>query len=87
MIVSANFCTTRRHGSIRSMTKVTQSVFGGQWAMVRFIEAVETSDEMKRKQLMDEILKYNEEDLGATWVVFRWLREKALEVRDHDVAS
>ena len=24
-----------------------------------------------------EILKYNEEDLGATWAVFEWLRGKA----------
>jgi predicted RecB family nuclease len=25
---------------------------------------------------MGEILKYNEEDLGATWAVFEWLRAK-----------
>jgi predicted RecB family nuclease len=57
--------------------KRSQSEFGGQWAMAMFIEATETSDESKRKQLMDEILKYNEEDLGATWAVFEWLRTKA----------
>ena len=44
--------------------------------MAMFIEAVETRDESKRKQLMGEILKYNEEDLGATWAVFQWLRSK-----------
>jgi predicted RecB family nuclease len=49
---------------------------GGQWAMAMFVEATETSDESKRKQLMDEILKYNEEDLAATWAVFEWLRAK-----------
>ncbi len=27
----------------------------------------------ERKSLMDEILKYNEEDLKATWAVFGWL--------------
>jgi len=54
----------------------TQSEFGGQWAMATFIEATETSDEVKRKELMDEILKYNEEDLAATWAVFEWLRAK-----------
>jgi predicted RecB family nuclease len=59
--------------------KRIQSEFGGQWAMATFIEATETSDESKRKQLMDEILKYNEEDLGATWAVFQWLKEKASE--------
>jgi len=42
-----------------------------------FIEATETSDESKRKQLMNEILKYNEEDLAATWAVFEWLKTKA----------
>ena len=56
--------------------KRSQDEFGGQWAMAMFIEAVETSDESKRKQLMDEILKYNEEDLAATWAVFQRLREK-----------
>jgi predicted RecB family nuclease len=57
--------------------KRSQSEFGGQWAMAMFIEATETSDESKRKELMGEILKYNEEDLGATWAVFEWLRAKA----------
>lgn len=45
--------------------------------MAMFIEATETSDEEKRKELMDEILKYNREDLEATWTVFEWLRVKA----------
>jgi predicted RecB family nuclease len=56
--------------------KRSQSEFGGQWAMAMFIMAVETNDESKRKQIMGEILKYNEEDLGATWAVFEWLRAK-----------
>jgi predicted RecB family nuclease len=57
--------------------KRSQSEFGGQWAMATFIEATEASDESKRKQLMDEILKYNREDLEATWAVFQWLKTKA----------
>ena len=44
--------------------------------MAMFIEAVETSDEAKRNELMGEILKYNSEDLEATWAVFQWLRSK-----------
>ncbi|HXX17951.1 MAG TPA: TM0106 family RecB-like putative nuclease [Candidatus Acidoferrum sp.] len=56
--------------------KRQQDEFGGQWAMARFIEATETSDEGKRKELMDEILAYNKEDLEATWAVFQWLRAK-----------
>jgi uncharacterized protein len=59
--------------------KRSQTEFGGQWAMAAFIEATETSDESKRKQLMDEILKYNEEDLAAIWAVFEWLRAKACQ--------
>jgi predicted RecB family nuclease len=45
--------------------------------MATFIEATETSDDSKRKQLRDEILKYNEEDLAAMWAVFQWLKTKA----------
>jgi predicted RecB family nuclease len=67
--------------------KRSQSEFGGQWAMATFIEATETSDEVKRKDLMSEILEYNEEDLAATWAVFEWLRGKAHEMRDREVAS
>jgi predicted RecB family nuclease len=40
------------------------------------ILATETHDEAERNRLMAEILKYNEEDLGATWAVFDWLRKK-----------
>jgi uncharacterized protein len=51
--------------------------YGGAWAMATFIEATETNDERKRKELMDKILAYNREDLEAMWAVFRWLRGKA----------
>jgi len=53
-----------------------EAEFGGAWAMATFIEATETSDEGKRKELMDKIVAYNREDLEATWAVFKWLREK-----------
>jgi predicted RecB family nuclease len=56
--------------------KRTQDEYGGDWSIAKYIEAVETEDEGKRKSLMDEILKYNEEDLKATWAVFEWLRKK-----------
>ena len=54
----------------------TQDEYGGSWAMAKFILATETDDEVERNRLMAEILKYNEEDLGATWAVFEWLRSK-----------
>jgi len=54
----------------------TQDEYGGSWAMAQFILAIETEDEGERNLRMAEILKYNEEDLQATWAVFEWLRNK-----------
>lgn len=55
--------------------KRTQSEYGGDWAMAQYIEATETEDEQLRAKVIADILKYNEEDLGATWAVLSWLRE------------
>lgn len=46
----------------------------GDWAMAKYVEAVETEDEQKRQALMAEICAYNREDLEATWAVFKWLQ-------------
>jgi predicted RecB family nuclease len=46
----------------------------GAWAMCRYIEATETSDPAGRKEIMSQILAYNEEDLDATWAVLDWVR-------------
>jgi hypothetical protein len=54
--------------------KRTQDEYGGSWAMAQFILATETDDEAQRSARMSEILKYNKEDLAATWAVFEWLR-------------
>jgi len=54
----------------------TQDEHGGQWAMAKYIEAVETEDPDTRAKLMEEIFKYNEEDLAATWEVLKWLGQK-----------
>ena len=59
--------------------KRTQAEFGGDWSIAKYIEAVETEDEEKRQDIqdiMDEIIKYNEEDLQATWALLEWLRKK-----------
>jgi predicted RecB family nuclease len=53
-----------------------EAEYGGAWAMATFIEATETNDEGKRKELMDKIVAYNKEDLEATWAVFQWLQAK-----------
>ncbi len=55
--------------------KRSQSDYGGDWAMARYIEATETSDECVRKSLISEITDYNREDLAATWAVLRWLQK------------
>lgn len=61
--------------------KRSQTEYGGDWSMAMFIEATETSDDAKRKEVMDEILKYNREDLEATWTVFQWLKTKVPPVK------
>ena len=55
-------------------TNKRQDEYGGDWSIAKYIEAVETKDEDKRRDIMNDILKYNEEDLMATWAVFEWLR-------------
>jgi predicted RecB family nuclease len=50
---------------------------GGDWAMAQFIKATETGDETERNARMADILKYNEEDLEATWTVLQWVMRKA----------
>jgi predicted RecB family nuclease len=57
----------------------TQDEYGGAWSMAQYIEATETDDEATRQNLMNDILKYNEEDLGATWAVLCWLRSFGAE--------
>ena len=52
----------------------TMDEYGGNWSIVQYVRAVETQDEDQRKRIMDDILKYNQEDLLATWAVLEWLR-------------
>lgn len=53
--------------------KRTQTEFGGDWAMAKYIEATEMENQKERDKIIADILKYNEEDLAATWAVFSWL--------------
>jgi len=56
--------------------KRTQEEYGGTWAMAKYIEAVETEDPNVREDIINEIMKYNEEDLAAMWAVFQWLKKQ-----------
>ena len=56
--------------------KRTQDEYGGNWAIAKYIEAMETQNAEVRSQLMNDILTYNQEDLEATWAVLKWLLAK-----------
>ncbi len=56
--------------------KRTQEEYGGNWAIAKYIEAVETEDRRIRKSIINKILKYNQEDLEATWGVFQWFKKE-----------
>ncbi len=60
--------------------KRTMADYGGDWAIARYIRAGECRDETERAAIMEEILRYNEEDLAATWRVLQWARELDLTV-------
>ena len=56
--------------------KRTLNEVAGDWAMAKYVEAVETDDPKQRDEVMDQILEYNREDLEATWAVLTWLKSK-----------
>lgn len=56
----------------------SQEEYGGDWSIAKYIEAVETEDETRRQEMINEIIKYNEEDLKATWTVLEWLKQKRM---------
>ncbi|MEW6516592.1 MAG: TM0106 family RecB-like putative nuclease [candidate division FCPU426 bacterium] len=55
----------------------TLEEYGGDWAMAKYIEAVETEDEADRQARLEEIMLYNKEDLAAMWGVWEWLSRLA----------
>lgn len=58
--------------------KRTLDEYGGDWAIAKYFEAKENNDTARQKQLIDEILLYNHEDLESTWAVLEWLLTKKL---------
>jgi predicted RecB family nuclease len=59
--------------------KRTQDEYGGDWAMAQYIKATETDDEKLRAEVLDQLYRYNREDLEATWAVLEWLKGKTQE--------
>jgi predicted RecB family nuclease len=56
--------------------KRSMDEYGGQWAMAKYIEAVEIQDAEQRDEVVNQILDYNREDLEATWAVLNWIKSK-----------
>ncbi len=52
----------------------SQEEFGGNWAMAKYIEAIESKNDALRKTVVEQVLLYNREDLEATWTVFTWIQ-------------
>lgn len=55
----------------------SQDEFGGTWAMVSYLDAAEHPDPVMRRTIMDEIVRYNQEDLASMWKVVKWLGARA----------
>jgi predicted RecB family nuclease len=58
----------------RTGFKRTMDEYGGNWSMAQYIKAIETEDNSLRQKMMNDILRYNKEDLEATWAVLQWLQ-------------
>jgi predicted RecB family nuclease len=48
--------------------------YGGDWSIAQYLRASASSDESERRAVMEAILRYNQEDLRATWAVLQWAR-------------
>ncbi len=55
--------------------KRTQEEFGGTWSMAKYLEALETSNQTARDEIMTAITTYNREDLESMWKVFEWAQK------------
>ncbi len=54
----------------------TQEEFGGSWSIAQYFRAMQAQNPAIRTAIMNEILKYNAEDLLATVAVFNWLKAR-----------
>jgi predicted RecB family nuclease len=52
--------------------KRTMEDYGGDWSIARYLRASESPDEAERSHIMEEIARYNQEDLQAMAAVLSW---------------
>lgn len=78
-IMSKSVCLPLPTRSLKEVEKFVgferQLPGSGDWAIAKYIRAAEVGDPEAAQKVLDEILQYNREDLGATWAVYRWLRD------------
>jgi predicted RecB family nuclease len=55
----------------------TQDEFGTNWSIKQYVRARDTADGTVRRETMEKLLKYNQEDLEAMAAVMVWFRERA----------
>ncbi len=58
----------------------TQEEFGTNWSIQQYMEALASTDEAVRQKIMSGLLKYNQEDLEATWATLCWAKKRAREL-------
>ena len=58
----------------------TQEEFGTNWSIQQYMEALASNDEAVRQKIMSGLLKYNQEDLEATWATLCWAKKRAREL-------
>ncbi len=55
----------------------TMKEYGGDWSIGRYLRACRSEDGQEREGIMEEIARYNEEDLQAMGAILTWARELA----------
>jgi predicted RecB family nuclease len=50
--------------------------YKGDQSIARYIQAIETNDQVLREKIVGEVCAYNSEDLEATWAVMEWMLNK-----------
>jgi predicted RecB family nuclease len=53
--------------------------YGRDWALAKYVEVVETSDESQRFALVGQVQAHNRDDLEATYSILKWLLARAAE--------